>query len=139
MSDDARKPAMVRSDGHVSAPVEPGACADTSCPVLHRDPEHPIHPPTDAERRLHRHLIVRHVHPGWHGHCDPEERGYKPCDQPHWHIWWSHAHAPGPVPWVLRRTAVTMRNGEWLLAYALAFVGALYAVVGLILVVNDVV
>lgn len=26
-------------------PTEPGACGDPSCPVLHADPAHPIHPP----------------------------------------------------------------------------------------------
>lgn len=43
--------------------------------------------------RPHRHLIVRHVHPEWHGHCgDPLKRGWKPCGRPHWHFWWKHSH-----------------------------------------------
>ena len=28
-----------------SEPVQPGACRDASCPVLHADPRNPIHPP----------------------------------------------------------------------------------------------
>lgn len=72
--------------------IEPGACGDPACHVLHRDPQHPIHPPEPGERP-HRHLVARHVHPNWHGHCDPDEPGYKPCDQAHWHFWWRHRHA----------------------------------------------
>jgi hypothetical protein len=41
----------------------------------------------------HWHLIVRHVHPDWHGHCDPAQRGYKLCSRPHWHFLWRHRHA----------------------------------------------
>ena len=42
----------------------------------------------------HRHLIVRHVHPEWHGHCDPMKRGHKRCNRPHWHFLWRHSHMP---------------------------------------------
>ena len=54
----------------------------------------------------HRHLIVRHRHSNWHGHCDVELAGSgrvfflrpgwprcKPCAIPHWHLWWRHDHA----------------------------------------------
>jgi hypothetical protein len=68
---------------------DPGACGDPECYVLHRDPAHPIHP----HERPHRHLVTRHTHPEWHGHCDPDVPGYKPCGQSHWHFWWRHAHA----------------------------------------------
>lgn len=41
---------------------------------------------------MHRHLIVRHVHPAWLGHSNPARRGYKRADRPHWHLWWQHEH-----------------------------------------------
>lgn len=43
--------------------------------------------------KQHRHLVVRHTHPQWHGHCDTSKPGFKPCDRPHWHFWWKHEHA----------------------------------------------
>lgn len=46
----------------------------------------------------HRHLITRHRHPDWHGHCDPERRGYKRCDRQHWHLWWRHDNHATSLP-----------------------------------------
>lgn len=50
--------------------------------------------PNDSvtEPTEHRHLIVRHRHPGWLGHSDPTKHGYKPADRTHWHFWWRHTH-----------------------------------------------
>lgn len=33
-------------DHRLHPAVEPGACGDPTCPVLHEDPANPIHPPT---------------------------------------------------------------------------------------------
>lgn len=46
--------------------------------------------PENAAR--HWHLITRHRHPFWHGHCDQSKRGYKRCSRWHWHFVWRHEH-----------------------------------------------
>jgi hypothetical protein len=47
-----------------------------------------------ASRRRHWHLIARHKHPGWHGHCtaDRDGDGWHSCERPHWHFLWRHRH-----------------------------------------------
>lgn len=44
----------------------------------------------------HRHVLVRHRHPTWHGHCDPHKPGFKRCDRWHWHWRWTHYHIEHP-------------------------------------------
>lgn len=49
-------------------------------------------PPVVPASRRHWHLITRHKHPEWHGHCSADVDGWHSCERTHWHFLWRHRH-----------------------------------------------